>query len=197
MKYLRNVLCITSFSIFAAGCVGVVPALIQLAHAATLPSPVVNYSVVELPELTDDENWKRAEFHAMTFVSVSAAYAKEHGDGIEVYGRWIGKQFAPSWGEEGNGTPAGLIQGWYRNAAAWQGLEFEVMEATEATDGIVKARSNRPWASYFGEEDTYGLTSGEYELFIALVYDEIAKYLGLDYEQAEDGDHLVITARRR
>ena len=193
MKFLRNVLCITSFSIFAAACGGGEESSTSTTTPSS-PPPVANYSVVELPDLTDDQNWKRAEFHSMTWVSVSAAYAEEHGDGIEEYGRWIGKQFAPSWGEEGSGTPAGLIRGWYRNAAAWQGLEFEVMEAT---DGIVKARSNRPWASYFGEEDMYGLTNGEFELFLAAIYDEIAKHLGLDYEQEEDGDHLVITARRR
>jgi len=193
MKYLRNVLCITSFSIFAAACGGGDDSSTSTTTPAS-PPPVANYSVVELPELTDDENWKRAEFHSMTFVSVSAAYAEEHGDGIEEYGRWIGKQFAPGWGEEGSGTPAGLIRGWYRNAAAWQGLEFEVLEATE---GIVKARSNRPWASYFDEEDLFGLTEGEFDRLVALIYDEIANYLGLDYEQAVDGDHLVITVRRR
>ncbi len=154
MKFLRNVLFITSFSIFAAACGGGEESSTSTTTPSS-PPPVANYSVVELPELTDDENWKRAQFQTLSFVSVSAAYAEEHGDGIEEYRRWIGKQFAPSWGEEGSGTPAELIRGWYRNTAAWQGLEFEVLEAT---DGMVKARSNRPWASYFDEEDLFGLT---------------------------------------
>ena len=149
---------------------------------------------IDLPELTSDQNWNRTIDHAMAFMSVSAAYAEDHGDGIEEYGRWIGKQFAPSWGEEGSGTPAQLVRGWYRNASAWQGLEFEVLEAT---DGMVKARSNRPWASYFGEEDLYGLTEGEFDQLVAFIYDEIAIYLGLDFDQAQDGDHLVITVRQR
>lgn len=149
---------------------------------------------IQLPELTPDQRWARLEFHWASWAAVATAYAEEQGHSVDEFGRWIGKQFAPGWGERGSGTPAGLVRGWYRNAAAWRDLEFEILEAT---DNMVKARSSRPWVQGFGTEGVFGLTEAEVDRLVWLVYDEIATHLGLAYEQQLDGEDLVITVRRR
>jgi hypothetical protein len=149
---------------------------------------------LELPQLTPEQNWNRMEFHWATWAAVATAYAQEQGHSVESFALWLAEKVAPSWGESGSGTPARLVRGWYRNAAAWKDLEFEVLVAT---DEMVTVRSNRPWAQDFDAEGMYGLTADGVDQLFRVFYQNVATHLGLTFEQESEGDYLVITVQAR
>jgi len=64
--------------------------------------------------------------------------------------------------------------------------EFEIVEQSEAS---VTVRVNRPWAGYFGDDETwYGVTLEEYEMANQVFITRLTKYLGLAYEEwTEEG----------
>lgn len=148
---------------------------------------------VQLPTLTEAQNWNRMEFHWASFLAGAIAYAKSKGEGVEALGHSMGKLFAPGWAD--TLSPAGLIRGMYRNAAAWKDFQLQVVTATQTS---VTARFNRPWVPDFGTSGNLnGATPEDADTFLRIVYEEIAAAHGLVYEQRRDGQQLVVTVRRR
>jgi hypothetical protein len=68
----------------------------------------------------------------------------------------------------------------------WTDSEFEI---TESSDKSVTARSNRPWAKYFGDNETwYGVTLEEFEACFHVFNVRLAEHLGLGFkEEIKDG----------
>jgi hypothetical protein len=148
---------------------------------------------VQLPTLTEAQKWNRMEFHWSSLIAGAIAYAKSKGEGVESLGHFMGKLFAPSWGD--TLSPAGLIRGLYRNGAAWKDFQLQVVTATQTS---VTARFNRPWVPDFGTSGNLnGSTPADVDTLLRIVYEEIATAHGLVYEERRDGEHVVVTVRRR
>ena len=88
-----------------------------------------------------------------------------------------------------------LFRGMYRN---WMIHPEQTCELLQANEDVVRARCNRPYVSYFGDDGVaYGVTLQDYhdsgEAFSATIADKH----GIDWEQSVDGSDLLITVRRR
>ena len=139
----------------------------------------------ELPTYTTEQRWERASSQLTVILVAGIAYAKSIGQSPEEYGEFLGNLFAPGWGEPGSGSVK-IIRGVRRNYLMWPEAEFEITESTELS---VTARTNRPWAKYFGEDHTwYGVTLDEFDACLHVFNRQLAEYLGLQYqEQIKDG----------
>ena len=144
----------------------------------------------ELPKYTPEQRWERASSQLTVMMVGAISYAKSMGQSAEQFGEYQMKLFAPSWGEPGTGS-LNIIRGVNYNFMMWAGSEFEI---TESSDVSVTARSNRPWAKYFGEDKTwYGVTLEEVETYLETSIRLLAEYLGLEYKSEVKEDWLYMT----
>jgi hypothetical protein len=140
---------------------------------------------IELATYTPEQRWERAGSQITVMGIAGIAYAKSMGKTAEDFAETISDVFAPGWGEPGSGS-LGVVRGMHRNYSLWPNCEFELVEQSEES---VTARVNRPWAGFFGEDETsYGVTLKEYEKTFQVFNSRLSEYLGLGYEEwVEDG----------
>lgn len=169
-----------------------IPIILVVLTVATLGTAyaVQQQTTIELPTYTPEQRWERASSQVTVSFVAGIAYAKSMGQSVEEYSESLSKLFAPGWGEPGSGSLS-IIQGVHRNMMLWQGAQFDIMEASEVS---VTARSNRPWARYFGENKMwYGVTLDEFESMFQIFNHRIAEHLGLSFEGRIEGDWLYLT----
>jgi uncharacterized protein (TIGR02246 family) len=146
-----------------------------------------------LPIFTLDQRWERLEFHFASLAASAVAHAKSKGESLEAYAHFTGKLFAPTWPQVL--TPFGLLRGYYANASSWKNLEAQLLSATETSATL---RVNRPWANDLGPTGSaFGLSADDLDTFLRIIYEDIATSRGLVFEQRRDGEHLIVTARRK
>ncbi len=146
-----------------------------------------------LPQLTNDQKWNRLQAVWAMWIMGSAAQMKALGKAPTDYGRFVGHLFASGW--DANLTPAGLLQGWYRNASMFRTTKFQVLQVS---DSVASARATRPWAAILGAvQDVGGITPAELDDVLAGAMQQIADEHGLKFEQVRDGDDYIITVRRK
>lgn len=159
--------------------------LIALSVFSVAPPVIGQAQEIELASYTPEQRWERAASQ-FTVSGVSAiAYAKSMGQSVEEYAKTVADLFAPGWGEPGSGTLA-IVRGMHRNFSLWPNSEFELVEQSDTS---VTARSNRPWAQYFGEDKMwYGVSLEDFETTFHVFNASVAEHLGLGYENwLEDG----------
>jgi hypothetical protein len=116
------------------------------------------------------------------------------GQSAEQYGEYCAKLFAPGWGEPGSGT-LNIIRGVRRNFLMWTDSEFEI---TESSDVSVTARSNRPWARYFGDNKPWwDVTLEEFETCFRVFNVRLAEHLGLGYKDEIKDDWFYMTFSKK
>jgi hypothetical protein len=169
----------------------VVALLFPVASAVTAQDAQQQPRTIVFPTLTVDQHWARATTLMTSFGVGALAFAKAHGFTAEAYGREMGKLFAPGWGAQNTGTALRLARGMQNNWSARAGAKVEVLSVNDTS---ITMRVAREWRTDFGAtKQSYGVTLDEYEATNAAFYDEIAKYLGLRYEQRMDSASLIVT----
>ena len=155
-------------------------ALLVLSLLAPL---TIQAQAVELATYTPEQRWERAASQFAVSGVAAIAYAKSMGQTVEEYAGAVADLFAPGWGEPDSGSLT-IVRGMHRNFSLFPNAEFEIVEQSEES---VTARVNRPWAGYFGEDETwYGVTLEEYEKSNQVFLSRLCEYLGLGYEEWTD-----------
>ncbi len=149
---------------------------------------------IELPKLTVQQKWEKAEGNLIYFVVCGISYARAHGDTAASFGRWAGEVAAPYWEAPKELGPRGLVQGISENKQQFRGFEMEILDASEER---IYARMK-----CFGEETMHEwlwheITAQEYIEFFGEKWAAIADHLGLSYKQHMDGDWLVFTVTKK
>jgi hypothetical protein len=149
----------------------------------------------ELPEYSDDQRWNRASTLFMAVLVGDLAKQKAAGVSGAEAGQASGELFGPPNGWNNSNTPMRLFRGMYRN---WMIHPEQTCELLEATEDVVRARCNRPWLSYFGDDGVaFGVTVQDYtdsgQAFAATIADKH----DMDWEQRVEGDDFMITVRQR
>lgn len=113
------------------------------------------------------------------------AFAKASGQSVEAYYEFMADLFVPGWGQPNTGN-LGLVRGIHRNLASFPDRQYEIVEQSGTA---ITVRVNRPWAKYFGEDETwYGVTLDEYDAYSDEFNARLAEYKGLGYEHwIDDG----------
>jgi hypothetical protein len=145
---------------------------------------------VELPQLTLEEKWRKAESNLIYFVVSGIAYAKAKGESPEAYGTFAGEVAAPSWEEVKGEGPRALVEGIAWNKQQFHNFQIEILSESETA---IEARMKG-----FGEDDVRewpepGVTVDDYARFFEKKWEAIADYLGLEYEQEVEGEWTVFT----
>lgn len=161
----------------------------RIYEAESAPAPA---SSSDLPFFTAYQRWDRMGVLWTSLANISLAYSKSKGDGVEAYGRYFGKHAALGWPQ--NLTPLGFARGIYRNFAAWDDGQGDLIAAS---DSSVTLKISRPYVADANNVNTYGITADDLDTLMRVVHEEIANARGLVYEQRRDGEHLVITVRRK
>jgi len=151
---------------------------------------------ITFPSFTVEQNWARAVSLLNANIVAGFGYAKSRGTSADDYGRWLGKTFAPGWGQPNAGTAIRYARGIQNGFRAFPGTNVEVLNVT---DTLATMRVSRAYVtSYFGAtKQMYGVTLDEYDRVFAVAYEEIGRYLGLRYQQRIDGDWLTMTISGR
>lgn len=150
---------------------------------------------ITFPSFTVEQNWARAVSLLNANIVAGFGYAKSRGVSAEDYGHWLGKTFAPGWGQASVGTAIRYARGIQNNLRAYPGVKVEVLSAA---DTAVTMRTSRPYVTWFGTtSQLYGVNIAEYDTVISATTEEIAHYLGLRYQQRIDGDWLTMTISGR
>jgi hypothetical protein len=169
------------------------PCLALLLCALAVPIQAQeNYS---LPSYTDADRWTRAATLQLAALVGQLAAQKADGMSATESGRAAAKTFGPPNGWNTSNTPMNLFRGMYRN---WMSHPAQTCELIEANETLVRARCNRPYMSYFGDDRTaYGVTLQEFEESGLGFSSGIAEAHGMTWEQQVDGADKLITIRKQ
>jgi hypothetical protein len=66
---------------------------------------------IELPNLTLEQKWEKAESNLLYFIACGITYAKSKGETADDFGTWAGLVACPFWKENESITPATLVEG--------------------------------------------------------------------------------------
>lgn len=135
-------------------------------------------------------------WHSDLYICTGIAYAKKMGKTPEEYGRFVGELFAPSWEDtrEKKPGPEYFAKFYYSHMSAYPDFEMDVLEVDSDS---VRFKHNRPYRSYFENEDMFGVTIDEYEAFMKASNEPISGYLNMNIELELDGDWMVVTMTRK
>ncbi len=149
----------------------------------------------ELPSYTDAQRWNRSATLLIAVLVGDIAGDKEAGMSAEEAGRAAAAIFGPPNGWNSSNTPMRLFRGINRN---WMSHPEQTCDLLEAAPTVVRARCNRPYLTYFGDDgESYGVTVQDYEDSSRGFAAAIADHHGMDWRQEiVDGD-LMITIRTR
>lgn len=170
----------------------VVLALVFLTCA--LAAPLGAQEDYTLPTYTDAQRWTRAATLQLAVLVGQLGAQKAAGLTANEAGRASAKTFGPPNGWNGSDIPMRLFRGMYRN---WMSHPEQRCELVEAGETEVRARCNRPYLSYFGDDGAaYGVTVEDFEASGIGFASGIAEAHGMEWHQEVDGDDLLITIRR-
>ena len=159
-----------------------------------LGSPVQAQEDYTLPTYTDAQRWTRAATLQLAVIVGHLAAQKSAGMSAMEAGRASAKTFGPPNGWNTSDTPIRLFRGMYRN---WMSHPDQTCTLLEAGPNLVRARCNRPYVGYFGDDEVvYGVTLQEYEESGVGFASGLAEAHGMTWEQRRDGDDVVITVRK-
>jgi hypothetical protein len=147
---------------------------------------------IAFPTFTTDQNWARATT-LMNSSSVGGfTYAKAHGATAEEYGHFLGKTYAPGWGDANTGSAIRYARSIQNN---WRAFSGGISEVLSANDTLITARYSRtPYTTYFGPtKEVLGVTLDEYETINRIFQEDIGRHLGLRFTSRVDGDWVVMT----
>ena len=160
-----------------------------------LSAPLQAQEDYQLPTYTDAQRWNRASTLQTAVLVGQLAGQMSSGSTAFEAGRASARVFGPPNGWNGSDTPMRLLRGMYRN---WMSSPAQTCEVLDAGETMVRARCNRPYLAYFGEDGvSYGVTLEQYEQFGTGFASGIAEAHGMDWSQRVDGDDLLITIRKR
>lgn len=152
-------------------------------------------ATITFPTFTTEQNWGRATTLQFATLVGGQAFAKARGSSAEEFGRLSGELFAPNWGRPDEGSATRWARLAQNSIRASRGGAVEVLNVN---DTLVVMRATRPYVAWFGPtKEQYGVTLDEYEASGRAFYGEVARRLGLRYEQRIDGEHLVMTISGR
>jgi len=148
---------------------------------------------VEVPQLTLEQKWKRAEYNMTSIIIGGIAYAKSLGKSPSHYGKYMGELFATSW--EGPISVTDFIESMHWNWQMWANFQIEVLEESE---NFYKAKIKGIGEKLAKEWTDSGVTLNEYYDCLGQVMNQIAESLGLEYEQKVEGEWIVfkVTAKK-
>jgi hypothetical protein len=145
---------------------------------------------VELPRLTIQQKWVKAESNLIYFIVCGITYAKAHGETAEDFGTWTGKIASPYWEEEKNQGPRGLVQGIAYNKQQFQNFDIEILNETRVA---IRARMKGFGEDLIRRRSEHEITVDEYIQFFNKKWIVIADYMGLEYNQQVEGDWVIFT----
>jgi len=149
---------------------------------------------IELPQLTLEEKWGKAESNLIYFIVCGITYAKSKGESTEDFGTHAGNIAAPSWKKGKGKGPAYLVRGISRNKQQFKNFQMEILSETETT---IKARMKGFGNKYFIKRPDRGVSEDEYIRFFEKKWVAIADYLGLEYKQKVEGDWIIFTVTEK
>jgi hypothetical protein len=169
--------------------------LVALALALHTHGLAAQETAPQLPEYTEQQRWERGIWQADLNFIMGLRLARATGMSVEEYGRQLGLMYAPSWGSPGGMSPGQAFDAMRRNYLSWPSADVSLVSTSEAA---VVGRSNRPYATSFGESGVFGtVTVDDYERAFDIASSVIMDYLGLSYEVVRDGDNRLFTIRPR
>jgi hypothetical protein len=168
--------------------------LVVFIFSGTMFAQEMEKKKIELPKLTLEQKWNRAELNFMSTIVGSIGYIKSLGKTAGDYGKALGEFVAPSWkGGIGKGVSY-FIQGMYRNWQIFKNFQMEILDESESS---FKAKIKGVGESYIESGSEIGATKDDlYDCWNG-VLKEIADYLGLIYEQKIEGDWIVFTVTEK
>ena len=145
---------------------------------------------VELPQLTLEQKWRKAESNLIYFVVSGIAYAKSRGESAEDFGTFAGDVAAPHWKENKGKGPQALVEGISWNKQQFHNFQMQILSESEtAVEARIKGFGEDTIREYWGP-----LVSGnDYVRFFERKWEAIADYLELEYSQRSDGEWTVFT----
>ena len=147
---------------------------------------------VEAPQLTLEQKWQRAESNLTSTLIASIAYAKSLGKSSSHYGKYMGEMFATSW--DGQFSVADFIEAMHWNWQMWGDFQIEDLEESE---NFYKAKVKGVGEKYVTGWTDSGVTLNEYYDCWGQMMTQIAKSLGLEYEQKVEDDWIVFTVTEK
>jgi len=126
------------------------------------------------------------------FLINSINYAKSLGKSVEDIANFTGEQFKTGWNLANgyNGFVNGALNNW-RSIA----LQREVKTQEQDDNHIVFSANNM--SSTLKNSPQYNVTYDEYLLFIRIVFEKIADYLGANYKQETTSDGVTVTITKK
>jgi hypothetical protein len=86
---------------------------------------------VELPQLTLEQKWRKAESNLIYFVFSGIAYAKSRGESAEDFGTFAGDVAAPYWKENKGKGPQALVEGISWNKQQFHNFQMQILSESE------------------------------------------------------------------
>ncbi|MGI9628230.1 MAG: hypothetical protein ACR2QM_15460 [Longimicrobiales bacterium] len=147
-----------------------------------------------LPSYTDAQRWTRSATLQLAVLVGQLGAQKAAGLTAMEAGRASARTFGPPNGWNGSDTPMRLFRGMYRN---WMSHPEQRCELVEAGEDLLRARCNRPYLSYFGDDGmAFGVSLREYEESGLGFASGLAEAHGMEWLQESEGDEVVITIRK-
>ncbi len=144
---------------------------------------------IELPKLSLEQKWEKAESNLLYFIACGITYAKSKGETADDFGTWAGLVACPFWKENESITPATLVEGISGNKQQFKDFQMEILEVNKS---VLKGRMRNFGNKYFVKYD-FGITEDEYIRFFNKKWVAIAQCIGLDYKQEVDGEWIYFT----
>ena len=146
-----------------------------------------------VPELTVEQKQWRVTSQMNAIVLNNINYAKKMGQSVEEAAQFTGDQFKLSWNIE-NGWE-GFARGCLNNWSIFR--PDNVIEILEQSETMVKFKSKIPNAWLKNNGPLYNVSHEEYMLFIKIIHNVIADYLGaaISFKDVEGG--IVITIKQK
>ena len=150
----------------------------------------------ELPTYTDAQRWTRAATLQTAVLVGQLGGQIQAGLTAMEAGRASARVFGPPNGWNGSDTPMRLFRGMYLNWMSSPGQTCEILDAGET---LVRARCNRPYVPYFGDDGVSygGVTLQQFEQSNIGFGSGIAEAHGMEWSQRVEGEDLLITIRKR
>jgi len=145
---------------------------------------------VELPQLTLEQKWRKAESNLVYFVASGILYARSKGESAETFGTFAGDVAAPSWEEAKGKGPRALVDGISWNKQQFSDFEMEILSESETA---VEARMKGFGQRIIAEKWEPRVMVDDYVRFFEKKWEAIAGYLGLEYTQRTEGEWTVVT----
>ena len=149
---------------------------------------------VELKKYSDEERWGRSSRFNVVSICSAIGYVKSIGETPIDYAAYLVEKMVPAWSRSYKGSVK-VVQGIYRNQQMFPESEFEIMKISEES---VTARTTYEWIKLFGENGVlYDTTIDEYKEVFKYFNEELAKSLGMTYEESFDEKWQYMTFTKK